>query len=1056
MPGWARSVIRRTTRITIEIVAALVGVFLLVAGFAAWRLTSGPIPLDVLTPYLANTLSNDNVRIQFSHTVLAWEGWRRAVEIEVHDVHIQRSDGTTLASVPELAVRFSLRALLHGRIEPTSMDLQGAQVLVQRDADGNLIFGVGEGQGAAGGQLPNLLSGILGPPDPEQRFGFLRRIMISEATVTVEDARTGKSWHAEITEATVTRTRSAGLGFNLILALVADGRSSRFTIEGSQGESNGELPVTLKFDDVDFAVLGAAVPELASLRQIAVPLHGQVTFRVDQEWTVRDTDFQIDGGRGRVMIAGMEGGGIAVQSVSIRGSASDGLTRLNISDAAVQLDGPTVTASAVVNDPLGVGAFDAKVAVRDVPFPRLKNYWPPAVATGGRRWILANMTEGQGQEVQMAVSGQLNAPDDKGTVIGAMNGTIRADGLSVRYMPEMPIVRGIAATATLDLQGMTINTTGGGVDDPALTVPEGVIKLTGFDKNIQYADIDIKVAGPAREALRLIDYPPLGYATKMGIKPEEVDGSATVKLAIGLPLIDDLPVEKLKLAADATLKDLRWQNIVLGKTLSEADVNVHVTNTDLDAKGAGQLGGVPIRFRWRESFLETATEGATVEFTGAVDDKQRKEFGLDLGPDLSGPLGIDAAMTFQKVGPTRINANLDLTAMKVDLSDVGWTKAPGVAAKLAITGTMGTDGRVDEVAFDGSGSGLSARGQLRMSGGKFQRVDFEHLVAGRNDLQGYVEAKNGGYVVRAKGAAIDVSGIFSTDDDTPPPQERKPKAERPQPTPLDIKISADRIWLGEKRWFDAVSATLLRQPDGWHTVEVEAKVGPDLKNFSINYGQKAHYRDLTAYSDDAGETLRMLGTIDSAMGGTLQVTGVEETAEAPLKGEILVENFRVLNAPTLARILSAASLTGIVQSMSGKGLQFDKFRIDYSLQDDIVELKDGRARSADLGLTIEGKIDLLLETMDLKGLIVPAYTINSLLANIPILGELFGGPGGGLFAATYSMRGPLGNPDVGVNPLSVLMPGFLRYIFNIFDGPGGVSDKDVPAPPIDGTTGSDR
>ncbi|MCX7355125.1 MAG: AsmA-like C-terminal domain-containing protein, partial [Alphaproteobacteria bacterium] len=214
------------------------------------------------------------------------------------------------------------------------------------------------------------------------------------------------------------------------------------------------------------------------------------------------------------------------------------------------------------------------------------------------------------------------------------------------------------------------------------------------------------------------------------------------------------------------------------------------------------------------------------------------------------------------------------------------------------------------------------------------------------------------------------------------------------------------------------------------------------------YGQKKSYRDLTVYSDDAGETLRMLGTIDNATDGTLQITGSEATADAPLKGEILIENFRVTNAPVLARILSAASLTGIVHSMTGNGLMFDKFRADYSLQDDLIELRDGRARSADLGLTIEGKIDLLLETLELKGLIVPAYTINSLLANIPILGELFGGPGGGLFAATYSVRGLLNNPSVGVNPLSMLTPGFLRYIFSIFDGPGGVSDAPV-TPPVD-------
>ena len=40
--------------------------------------------------------------------------------------------------------------------------------------------------------------------------------------------------------------------------------------------------------------------------------------------------------------------------------------------------------------------------------------------------------------------------------------------------------------------------------------------------------------------------------------------------------------------------------------------------------------------------------------------------------------------------------------------------------------------------------------------------------------------------------------------------------------------------------------------------------------------------------------------------------------------------------------------------------------------------------------------------------------------------------GGGVFAARYTMRGPLADPDVFVNPLSALTPGFLREIFGIF------------------------
>lgn len=71
------------------------------------------------------------------------------------------------------------------------------------------------------------------------------------------------------------------------------------------------------------------------------------------------------------------------------------------------------------------------------------------------------------------------------------------------------------------------------------------------------------------------------------------------------------------------------------------------------------------------------------------------------------------------------------------------------------------------------------------------------------------------------------------------------------------------------------------------------------------------------------------------------------------------------------------------------------------------------------------------EVVDLRGTIVPAYAVNSLFGNIPLLGDLITGgeEGGGLFAATYTAKGPLTSPTVSVNPLSALAPSFLRKLF---------------------------
>jgi hypothetical protein len=64
------------------------------------------------------------------------------------------------------------------------------------------------------------------------------------------------------------------------------------------------------------------------------------------------------------------------------------------------------------------------------------------------------------------------------------------------------------------------------------------------------------------------------------------------------------------------------------------------------------------------------------------------------------------------------------------------------------------------------------------------------------------------------------------------------------------------------------------------------------------------------------------------------------------------------------------------------------------------------------------------------------------LGRIPVLGRLFSPEeGGGLFAVSYRMRGPLKDPQTSINPLAALTPGFLRGIFGIGQEPAGQAPR---------------
>ena len=179
---------------------------------------------------------------------------------------------------------------------------------------------------------------------------------------------------------------------------------------------------------------------------------------------------------------------------------------------------------------------------------------------------------------------------------------------------------------------------------------------------------------------------------------------------------------------------------------------------------------------------------------------------------------------------------------------------------------------------------------------------------------------------------------------------------------------------------------------------------------------------------------RGLGLPVRIFGGVLHVVGTYGGgATAPLRGTATISDFRLRDAPAVARVMQALTLYGVVELLQGPGLGVSRLVAPFELGGGRLVLHEARAFSPSLGATADGTVDLDAHRLDLHGTIVPAYFFNSLLGRLPIVGRLFSPEkGGGLFAADYTLRGPTAAPKVTVNPLAALTPGFLRNVFGLF------------------------
>jgi hypothetical protein len=193
----------------------------------------------------------------------------------------------------------------------------------------------------------------------------------------------------------------------------------------------------------------------------------------------------------------------------------------------------------------------------------------------------------------------------------------------------------------------------------------------------------------------------------------------------------------------------------------------------------------------------------------------------------------------------------------------------------------------------------------------------------------------------------------------------------------------------------------------------------------------AQRRRLTVQANDAGLALHALGIFNDLRGGTLSLTSTYGLG-IPAAGSAQVSGFTFDNAPYLAKILQALTVYGLADATSGPGLVFDHAEIPFSQSNGVLTLTGARAYSSSLGFTANGTLDFNAGVCDVEATVVPAYALNTLPSRIPLLGRLFSAEkGGGLLAMRAHITGPLTDPQVLVNPLSALTPGFLRNIFGV-------------------------
>ncbi len=1030
-----------------QVLGALVLGLLITIPLFVWRLASGPIALDFLTPTIeaALTARDGSYSVKLDRTVLAVGKGRRMVEIRAVGVTVFAADSQPVAMVPEVAMSINGRALLSGMLAPNSVRVYGLKLKLIRDEAGHMIWDIGEKSDPvqAGALVARILDALIGAPDPTKPGRHLQRAAVLGADLVVEDRALGTTWHAPDADIEISRT-GGGLEalahFTLDLAGEAGMVGARLTYLRSGDALEGEI----RLAGIRPAMLARLGGPLAGLAALDMPLSGTIRGHGTAAGVITDLAVDLSGDAGAITLPAPVDASYKVVSAKLRGRLTDGLTRAQLDELSLDLGGPVVMVAAVVDGLGGSGdlTIKADASVREVPFDSLPHLWPAALAPNPRAWVTGNMSKGIAHEGRITLSAHAPGGRLDDLAIDTLAGEVRGEGVTVDYLHPMPAVKNGSAVATFDTKAFRIDVKGGEVFN--LKVKDGLIVLGNLDQARPTADIDLTIAGPVADALRLIDYQPLRYASALGIKPDAVGGETTARLHLLVPLLANVKLEDLSVKTHATLTGAKIPHVLMGQDMTQGNLVLDLDERGMDVGGPMVLGTIPGRLQWRENFASkgVAFRSRYVLQAARIDEAQRRLFGLEgppfAAPWVDGPVGATVTATLQSGGKADIEAKVDLSPARMSLPGLGWHKEERTTGGAEVSIKVDKDRIVAVPRFQIVAGDLQTRGAVAFGpDGKIRRVEFGSLVYGRTDAEGAIAFRPGGGLdIAFKGTSFDAKALVSSGEDGPPKPESKP-AKKDDLPPMDITASFRTLWLAKDGRLTNAALALARDDKDWRNVSLKGGVG-DNHAFSLQLqpdGVKR--RSIKVASDDAGAVLKAFDVYGDLVGGKLDIdAAIDDTKEAqPIEGVAHITDYSVVHAPALARLLTVAALTGIVDVLSGEGVSFSSLDAPFTLTDGLLAVKDARASGPALGLTAHGQIDMDRGRMALEGTVVPIYAFNAALGNIPVLGWLITGgqKGGGLVAFNFSMKGSTQDPAVTVNPLSALTPGFLRHVFNIFD-----------------------
>lgn len=1051
----------------------------LILGFLFLSLSGQSVPVpDALRARIEagmnNRFGNEEVRLGGVNIAVGRDGIPRVM---LTDVAIGNPADGMVAVLNRLQAQLSPGRLLQGEVAASELDLDGAQITLRRTATGAFAFATGQsGEGVARSvpELLNLVDAAFGTP----ALSSLTTVEADGIVLSLEDARSGRIWQA--TNASLILRRANDATTMTLVSDVFNGTDDVAQVQLSVARNPTTSGVTLgatvtRMPAPDIALQS---PVLAWLGVLDAPISGSVRAEIGADGRVSSfagtldiaegalqplpavspvafssarayftfdparqridfSEIAVVSKRGRLSAAGhtylselsgpwpnaflgqftigmleYDGEGIFEGPVALSDMRADLRLRLDpftveIGQLALEQEEAQIRATARISAETDGWHVSVDAQSPVITSGNVLSHWPMLVSPVTRGWLSKNLETGILRNVSAGLRYDTGGKPD--AIL-----SFEFDEGRVSILDRMPPLTGVSGRASLVDRRFSLFLEEGEVDagrTGILNAAGSVFTVPDTRPKPAIGEIDLRIAGPLEAALTVLNNPPLRIMDRAGRTPAIASAEAEAEARIVLPLEDDIPAEEIDYSVSAVLRDVESDKIAAGRILTSQRLTLSATTEQIRLDGPLRLDGVPVTASWRQPLGETASDGSLVEGTIALSDEALKALDIPLPDGMVAGRGTgDFRLALPQGGAPRLELSSDLSGLALEVAGLGWRKAGTAPGAFEMTAELGAVPSVERLSLSAPGLALDGRVSLAETGG-FAGAVFERVRVG-DWLDGSAEI-----VPRGAGRAPSIRITEGRMD-----LRQLPSGGSAPGDGAEIDVALSELVVSDQISMAPLVGRFQRGRAGLSgTFEARVNSGTAVRGTlaPANAGTAVRVR-----SNDAGGVIRDAGLTPNGRDGTLDLvlTPVVGAAAGTYDGQFLIEGIRIRNAPLLGDLLDAISVVGLIDQLSGPGILFNSMDGRFRLTRDRLTLIEAAGVGGSLGISADGIYDFVSKQLDFRGVISPVYFVNGIGAAVSRRGE-------GLFGFNYSMTGTPENPQVGVNPLSILAPGALRQIF---------------------------